>query len=72
MKKIIYILLIITNFFNANAQQNVQLDDFGRIVLNTYLSENANLPSEAKKALETKLNQITTNNGMGVSSDVLK
>ncbi len=65
MKKII-LLLFIAFQFNGNAQ--VKLDDFGRIILNTYLSENNTIPAEAKKALETKLNQITTNNGMGGSS----
>jgi len=49
-----------------NAQ--VKLDDFGRIVLNTYLPDNNSIPAEAKKALETKLSQITSNNGMGGSN----
>jgi predicted Rdx family selenoprotein len=35
----------------------------------TYLPENSDIPTESKKSLETKLNQITTNNGMG-GSDV--
>jgi len=65
MKKII-LLLFIAFQFNGNAQ--AKLDDFGRIILNTYLSENNTIPAEAKKVLETKLNQITTNNGMGGSS----
>ena len=50
------------------SQRPVQLDDFGRIVLNTYLPDKSDMPTEAKKALETKLNQITTNYGMGGSS----
>jgi predicted Rdx family selenoprotein len=66
MKKIILFLLIAFQF-NGNAQ--VKLDDFGRIILNTYLPDNNSIPAEAKKAMETKLNQITTNNGMG-GSDV--
>jgi hypothetical protein len=65
MKK--FILLILIAFqFNGNAQ--VKLDDFGRIILNTYLPDNNSIPAEAKKALETKLSQITTNNGMGGSN----
>ena len=52
--------------FNGNAQ--VKLDDFGRVILNTYLPDNNSIPAEAKKALETKLSQITTNNGMGGST----
>ncbi|MCZ8167689.1 hypothetical protein [Flavobacterium sp.] len=65
MKKII-LLFFIAFQFNGNAQ--VKLDDFGRIVLNTYLPDNNSIPAEAKKALETKLSQITSNNGMGGSS----
>jgi hypothetical protein len=65
MKKFI-LLFFIAFQFNGNAQ--VKLDDFGRIVLNTYLPDNNSIPAEAKKALETKLSQITTNNGMGGSS----
>jgi hypothetical protein len=65
MKKLI-LLFFIAFQFNGNAQ--VKLDDFGRIVLNTYLPDNNSIPAEAKKALETKLSQITTNNGMGGST----
>ena len=65
MKKFILLFLIAFQF-NMNAQ--VKLDDFGRIILNTYLPDNNSIPAEAKKALETKLNQITTNNGMGCST----
>jgi len=65
MKKFILLFLIAFQF-NMNAQ--VKLDDFGRIVLNTYLPDNNSIPAEAKKALETKLSQITSNNGMGGSN----
>ena len=65
MKKLILLFFIVFQF-NGNAQ--VKLDDFGRIILNTYLPDNNSIPAEAKKALETKLSQITTNNGMGGSS----
>ncbi|MCX6171311.1 MAG: hypothetical protein NT048_00545 [Flavobacterium sp.] len=65
MKKLILLILIAFQF-NGTAQ--VKLDDFGRIVLNTYLPDNSSIPAEAKKALETKLSQITTNNGMGGST----
>ena len=67
MKKIIFTLLLVS-FFAVNAQQTAKLDDFGRIVLNTYVAENSSIPVEAQKMLVTKLNQITTNNGMGGSS----
>ena len=65
MKKIISILIVIVATISSNAQ--VKLDDFGRIVLNTYLPDNIAIPSEAKNLLITKLNQITSNNGMGGS-----
>ena len=65
MKKFITILLLAFVAITTNAQ--VKLDDFGRIVLNTYLPDNIAIPTEAKNLLITKLNQITSNNGMGGS-----
>jgi hypothetical protein len=65
MKKIIAILFLTVVAISSNAQ--VKLDDFGRIVLNTYLPDNLSLPLEAKNLLVTKLNQITSNNGIGGS-----
>jgi hypothetical protein len=65
MKKIYTILVVLITVFSSSAQ--VKLDDFGRIILNTYLPENIALPAEAKNLLSTKLNQITSNNGMGGS-----
>jgi hypothetical protein len=65
MKKIISVLILIVSTISGNAQ--VKLDDFGRIVLNTYLPDNIAIATEAKNLLITKLNQITSNNGMGGS-----
>ncbi|MCC6447298.1 MAG: hypothetical protein IT215_01260 [Chitinophagaceae bacterium] len=65
MKKIISVLILTFIAITSNAQ--VKLDDFGRIVLNTYLPDNIAIPLEAKNLLITKLNQITSNNGMGGS-----
>jgi len=65
MKIIISILILIVSTISSNAQ--VKLDDFGRIVLNTYLPDNITISLEAKNLLITKLNQITSNNGMGGS-----
>jgi hypothetical protein len=65
MRKIILGLVATVVIMAADAQVN--LDDFGRIVLNTYLPENIAIPAEAKSILSTKLNQITSNNGMGGS-----
>jgi len=66
MKKIISVLIFTVVAISSNAQ--VMLDDFGRIVLNTYLPDNIAIPSEANTLLITKLNQITSNNGMGGSA----
>ena len=65
MNKIIATLILTISVFSINAQAN--LDDFGRIVLNTYLPDNLVIPSESKEILITKLNQIASNNGMGGS-----
>ena len=65
MKNFISVLILTFVVITINAQ--VKLDDFGRIVLNTYLPDNIAIPSEAKNLLITKLNQITSNNGMGGS-----
>lgn len=65
MKKIIAVLILTVATISSNAQ--VKLDDFGRIVLNTYLPDNIAIPTEEKNLLLTKLNQITSNNGMGGS-----
>ena len=45
----------------------VKLDDFGRIIVNTYLPENTEIPSEAYAMLSSKLSQVTTLNGLGGS-----
>lgn len=45
----------------------VKLEDFGRITLNPYLSENSGLPAESQKLLLNKLNQIVVNNGISGS-----
>lgn len=50
-----------------NAQEVLKLDDFGRIALNPYVSEQAKLPAEAKAQLEIKLKQIASNYGMAGS-----
>ena len=52
----------------ARSQNSPKLDDFGRIVLNTYLSEQIDIPGEARKLLDTKLSQVASNYGMGGSS----
>ena len=65
MKKIISILCLTVVAIASQAQ--VKLEDFGRIILNTYLPDNLSLPPEAKNLLMTKLNQITSNNGIGGS-----
>ena len=67
MKKINFIAsLLLAVTITANSQ--ISSDDFGRIVINTYLSEKLNVPIEARQLLETKLNQITSNYGIGGSN----
>lgn len=67
MKKIILIIALLT-YSTTFVKSQAKLDDFGRIVLNTYLADKTDLPIEAKKLLETKLSQIASNNGMGGST----
>ncbi len=67
MKKIYLILCFGINLLNSNAQEAPKIDDFGRIALNPYVSEQAKLPAEAKAQLEVKLKQIASNYGMAGS-----
>lgn len=67
MRNIKFILILVFAL-QLNAQAQIKLNDFGRIILNTYIAEDIEVPAEAKKALETRLSQITTNNGMGGSA----
>jgi len=67
MKKINFIASLLLAVC-VTAYSQVNSDDFGRIVINTYLSEKLNVPTEARQLLETKLNQITSNYGMGGSN----
>jgi hypothetical protein len=68
MKKIICFLFCIALLQTMLAQETVNLNDFGRIALNTYVSEQSNLPNEAKSQLEIKLKQIASNYGMAGST----
>lgn len=67
MKKIFLIIYFGIHFINLNAQEVLKLDDFGKIALNSYVSEQAKLPVEAKAQLEIKLMQIASNYGMAGS-----
>ena len=53
--------------FLVSGFAQVKPDDFGRIILNTHVPENLNIPAEAKNFLVTKMNQIASVNGMGGS-----
>jgi len=68
MKKIIILMFGVAIATFCYSQNTPKLDDFGRIVLNTYLPEKIELPTEAKNLLETKLSQIASNYGMGGST----
>jgi hypothetical protein len=68
MMKIQHIILSALLIFSGVIKAQEKLDDFGRIVLNSYLSDKLTVPQEAKNFLLTKLTQITSNNGMGGSA----
>ncbi len=65
MKKILSISIF--TFLSIIGYTQVQLDDFGRIILNSHISEKLELTSEVKNTLLTKLDQISSSNGMGGS-----
>jgi hypothetical protein len=66
MKKIL-LQIIFVCAITIVAQAQPTLDDFGRIVLNSYLPKNMNIPDEAKEMLSAKLTEIATENGMSGS-----
>ena len=65
MMKLQHIIFSALLIFSAGLKAQEKLDDFGRIVLNSHLSDKLTVPQEAKNFLLTKLTQITSNNGMG-------
>ncbi len=65
MKKILSISIF--TFLSIIGYTQVQLDDFGRIILNSHISEKLELSTEVKNTLLTKLDQISSANGMGGS-----
>lgn len=68
MKKIILIISFIQALYlTINAQVNNT--DFNRIILNTYIPNNLPIPVESQKVLESKLNQICSNYGIGGSQN---
>lgn len=67
MMRKIYLILGICLILPTISSAQLSLDDFGRVVLNTYVSPQLDIPDEAKRLLETKLSQIASANGMGGS-----
>ena len=65
MKKFLSLFVLLNIIWGITAQ--VKIDDFGRIILNTYIPDNIAIPAEAKNLLNNKLSQIASNNGMGGS-----
>ena len=65
--KTIFALSILFSSVFVNAQTESKFNDFGRIVLNTYLSKQINLTPDTRNLLETKLDQIVTYNGVSGS-----
>ena len=66
MNRILFLALL--SMLSLHSLGQTKMDDFGRIVLNTYLPEKLDIPTEAKSALKNKLNQITSSTGIGGSS----
>ena len=67
MKKLLISLIYCLFLVKSYAQEAPKSDDFGRIILNTLVSDQLKLPKEAKDQLENKLKQIATNYGMAGS-----
>jgi len=69
IKIFVTLLLFIITSISSYAQNNIdKTDDFGRIILNEYVSEQIEgLPLSAKRTLSNKLSQIVLKNGMGGS-----
>ena len=67
MKRIFTIIYLGLLIINLNAQESLTIDDFGRITLNVFVSEQAKLSIEAKSQLEVKLKQIASNYDMAGS-----
>lgn len=70
MKKIYFFLIIsilgLKPFITKSQNNNEISDDYGRIILNTYISDNIEgLQSSAKRMLKNKMSQITSLNGIG-------
>ncbi len=68
MKNFLLTLLWLITINSLIAQDSPKLDDFGRVVLNTYVSDQVKIPIEAKSQLENKLNQISSTYGIGGSN----
>jgi hypothetical protein len=68
MKKFIVIITVLL-FTSSSYAQNAlnKNDDAARIVLNTYIPEDGNIKPAAFKIFETRLNAITSANGLGGS-----
>ena len=67
-KHLIIVFALFLFGFTARTQNSPKLDNFGRIILNTYLPEQIDISADARKLLDTKLSQVTSNYGMGGSS----
>ena len=67
MEKLFLSIICSLYIMNITAQEVPKLDDFGRIILNSHISEKLELTSEVKNTLLTKLDQISSANGMGGS-----
>ena len=63
MNKLVCVLFLLIGTLVYS--QEINKDDFGRIVLNSFIPKELNIPNEAKEALKSKLDQISSSNGLG-------
>ena len=70
MKRLIIVgICIFCNLILISQNNKGKADDFGRIVLNSYVAPQVEgIPSSAKRMLNNKLSQIASKNGMGGSA----
>lgn len=64
----VFLALMVLFFSMLSLQAQTKYDDFGRIILNAYIPDSINLPSEAKVLLKNKLASLATSNGIGGST----
>lgn len=70
MKKSVILFVVLASLVCDCFAQNsyVSADDYGRIALSAYISEDSSIPSRNRAMMLNKLNQISSKNGMAASA----